>query len=784
MTLIRKLALALFLAFLSASYSNSQNLDPVTGSELNTTGNLLNLGGGLPWTNTVTGQAGGVSGGDVPAYNPSTGNIIFGYTQATVSQSIAINNALANAGTGIQLSGYKYSWQINNDLYNGGGNRGTLTANVSLTGATGNVLESFNYDYNQNLPSLTTFSGTQLFANRYSTTAASALTVSFTGKDQNFWAGYYGPRVHVDDLSLLYSVDPCKTNPAYSSTCAGFNNVVNTNNLLDSTKGGSYLNQAFAINTALQNAGVGAMVHGFNYGFNWRVGTGFFGCTAWNQDGSCSWTMNTPAYANASVSLTSNSNQILHQKNYSFTSEGTSGSVSEKFLLPSSMNQSLLGMGRITGSASGTGSSVEGAWATMIYTADPCVANPLYSPDCKGYAFAIAKQLAPPTSSTTTTDGTQATNTDPATGMAVSDPTQPPPPPGSQPPPPGSTPPPPGSEPPPGSQPPPGSPPPPGATQTASSNPSSTPANQPPPQGGSSQPKAGEVKTAGDSNKSTSSSPVSLSSVMSMISSNQARIGNEAKTVVQAAESATAQTATSAQQQAESVAGAAVMQSMSSSSTGTSASSGTATRTTTQTQTSAFSLPAGQTATTASIEAIRPPTQVTATETTQSMGTGLTTSTMSSQYSLFTPPSVNVFSSVESPITNFGFQLPSGRMNSQVEIDSAPQTEGIKMGSRSTLNDAIEQRAILQNTTTQEQKTDAVNKNVQPNELAGKVDIASMATQPTGYQAYSMMMPDVAFYAPKEIYKNQKNVDNTRLLRSLSSDRLHQEMVNQQYKGN
>jgi hypothetical protein len=91
---------------------------------------------------------------------------------------------------------------------------------------------------------------------------------------------------------------------------------------------------------------------------------------------------------------------------------------------------------------------------------------------------------------------------------------------------------------------------------------------------------------------------------------------------------------------------------------------------------------------------------------------------------------------------------------------------------------------MLSIATAQEQKTDAVNKNVQPNELAGKVDIASMATQPTGYQAYSMMMPDVAFYAPKEIYKNQVNVDNTRLLRGLGSDRLHQEMVNQQYKGN
>ena len=762
------------MALLSASYSNSQNLDPVTGTELNSTGNVLNLSGSLPWTNTVTGSAGGISGGNIPAYNPSTGNIIFGYTQATVSQSIAINNALATAGTGIQLSGYKYQWQINNDLNNGGGNRGALTANISLTGTTGNVLESFNYDYNQNYPGFTTFSGTQLFANRYSTTTASALTVSFTGKDQNFWAGYYGPRVHVDDLSLLYSVDPCKTNPAYSPTCTGFSNVVNTNNLLDSTKGGLSLNQAFAINTALQSAGVGAMIHGFNYGFNYRVGQSFSGCTATNQDGSCSWYMNIPAYANATVSLTNSSNQTIHSKSYSFTGDGTSGSVSEKYLLPSSMNQSLLGTGRIVGSASGTNSSIEGAWATMIYTADPCIANPLYSSSCKGYAFAIAKQLSGSTNTSPTSpvisDGTQ-----------MQDPNQPPPPPGSQPPPPGSTPPPPGSPPPPpGSEPPPGSqPPPPGSTQTASSNPSSTPANQPPPPGGSSQPKAGEVKTASD-NKS--SSPVSLSSVMSMISSNQARIGNEAKSVVQAAESAAAQTATSAQQQAEAVAGSAVTQSTSSSSTSAGGSSSTTSRTTSQTQTIAFSLPSGQTSTASSIEAVRPPTQVTATETTQSMGTGLTVSTMSYQFNSITTQAMGTLSAVESPLTNFGFQLPSGRSSIQIEPESTPQTEGIRMGGRSTLNDAIEQRPMLTNTTAPEQKTDAVNKNVQPNELAGKVDIASMATQPQGYQAYSLAMPDVAFYAPKEIYKNQVNVDNARVLRQLSSDRLHQDLVNLQYK--
>jgi hypothetical protein len=44
------------------------------------------------------------------------------------------------------------------------------------------------------------------------------------------------------------------------------------------------------------------------------------------------------------------------------------------------------------------------------------------------------------------------------------------------------------------------------------------------------------------------------------------------------------------------------------------------------------------------------------------------------------------------------------------------------------------------------------------------------------------MMPDVAFYAPKEIYRNQKTVDNVRALRQMSSERLHQQMVDQQYK--
>ena len=216
------------MALLFSNYSSAQNLDPVTG--LNITGNMLNLGGGLPWAGTVTGAAGGTSGGPTPAYNPSTGNIIFSFSSRTVSQMVAINQALANAGTGIQLGGYRYSWNINNDQSNYGGNRGTLTGNVSLIGSDGDLLESFNYDYTKlNSAGFTKFSASQLFENRYSLASVSSLTVSFTGKDQNSWAGYYGPRVHVNEFSLLYTAeastpgtDPCVTNPLSSTKCPGY----------------------------------------------------------------------------------------------------------------------------------------------------------------------------------------------------------------------------------------------------------------------------------------------------------------------------------------------------------------------------------------------------------------------------------------------------------------------------------------------------------------------------------------------------------------------------------
>ena len=115
-----------------------------------------------------------------------------------------------------------------------------------------------------------------------------------------------------------------------------------------------------------------------------------------------------------------------------------------------------------------------------------------------------------------------------------------------------------------------------------------------------------------------------------------------------------------------------------------------------------------------------------------------------------------------------------------VEMESTQQSN--VMGLNSPINNILQQRMNIDNTNV-DQPTETVKGNVQPNELAGNIDIASIAVNPAGFAAYtSLTIKDGQLYKPEEIYKNQVTVDNARALRQLSSDRLHQEMVNQQYR--
>jgi hypothetical protein len=117
------------------------------------------------------------------------------------------------------------------------------------------------------------------------------------------------------------------------------------------------------------------------------------------------------------------------------------------------------------------------------------------------------------------------------------------------------------------------------------------------------------------------------------------------------------------------------------------------------------------------------------------------------------------------------------------DVETPPVQIASFGGSRAgnPLSDMMQQRFEMLQTNI-EQRSETVKRDVQPNELAGGVDLASMATQPKGFEAYSFIIKDSTFYEPKEVYRGQAVVDNVRALRQMSSDRLHKEMVDSQYK--
>jgi hypothetical protein len=188
---------------------------------LQTTPNLVSPVAGA-WSGTVTSAAGGLSGGSTPAFNPTTNTIIFGYTQYTTAQTFAINQALANAGAGIEIAGYDYAWSINNSGYN----TGTLSGAVELKSPSGTVLERDTYNYNTITGTAneewTNYTGRRLYANRYALADAGSISLSWTGRDNRYWAGYWGPRVRSPSLSLVYGVNECTINPQSSILCPGY----------------------------------------------------------------------------------------------------------------------------------------------------------------------------------------------------------------------------------------------------------------------------------------------------------------------------------------------------------------------------------------------------------------------------------------------------------------------------------------------------------------------------------------------------------------------------------
>ena len=541
----------------------------------------------------------------------------------------------------------------------------------------------------------------------------------------------------------------------------GPNPIVRPGDSINFSYGMTNLYQMQAIANVLPNSGTGLSVNGYNFGFTAKNGNGW-------DDGRMD-------YLTAYVNFYDPKGSTVFNKNYDLNSRfnWTTFNYSETFNSPfaakdlGSVQYGFVGRDN-NGWAGPYGPEIYNVNFSLKYSVDPCATNILSSPTCPGYFDALAK-LTPKTTTTGVTEPTPTGVQTTIDGVTITTSGIAPPPGSPPPPPPGSPPPPEGSQPPPPSGPAPAGAPAPGPISQVAST-------QPAPSG--QQTKVGEVSDSSGGSKST----VSLSSVLSMISSNQDKTSALEKSVVQAADAQAFSAGETAKQQAEKIAGDVQSQSIANSGSTQSSSSQSSSGQSfgIQIQGSSVALQGNLQSNTVANSARLQQSLANIGSSVQNESFGFS-STTQQQFGIQSTTRQEFNVPAASVVSSYSLVSPT-RYVPQMQIEM-PSTEGIRFGGfKNPVDSAIESKPTMTQSDTGQQQTDAAKRNIQNNEAAGNVSIESIAKQPAGYAQYFGTIPDVAFYAPKEVYRNQRVIDNARVLRQMSSDRLHQEMVNQQYK--
>lgn len=231
------LVLSVLLCFSSYS-SNAQQSTTGSGQS----GDILILGNG--WTGTVSQcthnvncWAGSTDSGDIHHGNDVSqgmGNTYYwSGTQQTLTNTIAINTALAAAG--IQVDGFDYEWVYKNGNANwfsgqpGGGGVDPLEIVVNVYDSSGKLFKSYTYDYGTNFANWTTKTGTETFGiNFLDPSFFGNVEVQVTAQDIANQAGYWGPEFRADQSHLYvnYSANLCYNNPLHDPTCSGYANAL------------------------------------------------------------------------------------------------------------------------------------------------------------------------------------------------------------------------------------------------------------------------------------------------------------------------------------------------------------------------------------------------------------------------------------------------------------------------------------------------------------------------------------------------------------------------------
>ena len=559
-------------------------------------------------------------------------------------------------------------------------------------------------------------------------------------------------------------------------TCWGWGNPGNCGPN-PTVRPGNYINYSFGYTDLYQIQSIasilpstGLRVNGYNFGFTAKNGNGW-------DDGRLD-------QLNAYVAFYGTDGKIKDYTNYNLNSQfnWTTFNYSKDFVTPyadKDLSTVRYGFtGKDNNFWAGTyGPEIMNVSFSLKYSVDPCATNVLSSPTCPGYLDALAK-LAPVT---TTTDPITATTTSAEINTTVASTVS--------------------------------------TTSTTSTGQPSVVASvvsAPAPITSSTSTTTASStasSSSSQSNKETTSSGGNVSLALSVISTNQERDA-AGSAVAQAAVSQAQAAATQAQQEAQSVASSAVANSMTVNivTVGGQQSTGTGIKINNNNSNSTnFTLQSGITSITSSIGGPQTTNNNTSIVQQQSStGTGLNVSnnqpvivtnigtqqtSITESVATFALPLLqpqqpiasivapSVFGSFEQPQTQQQTMLQSSSTTSQSIESYAVVPPNFLTDKSNPLTDIVEGKNTVPQNSTIATTGPSVNKNAGNNDVAGGVDINKIALAPAGYSDYlNLALRDAAFYAPKEVYRNQRNVDNVRVLRSLSSDRLHQEMVNQQYK--
>ena len=614
------------MALLFSSSSNSQSIDPVTGNLINYSSSPTDTTS--IWNNGVyvnqlcfgAGQPGNC--GPNPSIREGN-NINFSYGTVNLNQIVNINKALSIGGSGVQLSGFNFGFMAKNGNGWDDGRQDYLSAYVNFYNAAGGLAANYDYTSQTNQRyNWTLFNFSETFASPVAASSYSNAQVGFIGRDNNFWAGTYGPEIYNVNFSLKYSVrpDPCIADPLSSPTCPGYALATVKNSILGST---------------VSNASATSFVPTINY------------------------------------------------------------------------------------------ASLGPAASPAMIGSDPT--NP--APGPQGPMGPAAGPQGP--------QGPMG----PAAGPQGQDPNQ-------------------------NSSGPQDSP-----SQPGPQGPQQGPAAGPQPAGGPpQQAQSAPQQSSGPSQAGPAAGPARSNDGPKMTPGAALSVARAAQEKDKAVQATAVQTATrafeSAMQSSQTASSNAITMNQDMSASSASAAAQFATQTTQSSQQIS-----GQTQ------------QINNAGQTYS-GTGI--SVAKANTSVFSIDSLNnsttgQVSSQTSSVTQFRnesktYEVEESTM--QVASFGGPGKAG------NPLSDLMNQRMDMLQTNI-EQRSDSVKKNVQPNDLAGGVDVAAMAQIPKGYEAYSIVtLRDAPFYKPETIYKNNRTVDNARLLRGLAggSDAKHQDMVNSQYK--